>query len=106
MAEARQSGYDAVRIENGKELKIQIKGRSLPKKPKPGQKIGTIQLDKKWDIVLLVLMNHEFEPIELYEAKRKPILEALKAPGSKARNERGSLTVAKFKSISKKVWQK
>jgi len=104
LAEARQSGYDAIRQENGKEVKIQIKGRCLPKNPNSGQRIGSINLEKEWDTVLLVLLDHDFEPLELYEAERGPVSEALTAPGSKARNERGALGVAKFKSIGNKVW--
>ena len=104
LAEARQSGYDAIQREKGKEVKVQIKGRSLPENPKSGQRIGRIQLDKEWDTVLLVLLDHDYQPIELYEAERGPITDALTAPGSKARNERGALSVAKFKSIGKKVW--
>ena len=49
LAEARQSGYDAIRRENGKETKIQIKGRCIPADAKPGQRLGRIQLDKEWD---------------------------------------------------------
>ncbi len=104
LAEARQSGYDAIRRENGIEIKVQIKGRCLPKNPNPGTRIGSIKLDKEWDTVLLVLFDHEYEAIELYEAKREPITKALTRPGSKARNERGALGIAKFKSIAEKVW--
>lgn len=104
LAEARQSGYDAIRREDGKEVKVQIKGRCLPEFPNSGQRIGGIKLDKEWDTVLLVLLDHEYEPVELYEAKRYLVTEALTSPGSKARNERGALGVAKFKSIGNKVW--
>jgi hypothetical protein len=51
-----------------------------------------------------VLLNDQFRPLEIYEAERAAIEEALRAPGSKARNERGALAVSKFKSISRKVW--
>ncbi len=46
LAEARQSGYDAIRKENGKVIKIQIKGRCIPANAKPGQRLGSIQLEK------------------------------------------------------------
>jgi len=60
LAEARQSGFDAVRKENGKITRIQIKGRCIPNNAKPGQRLGSIRLDnKEWDTVLLVLIcNH------------------------------------------------
>ena len=106
LAEARQSGYDAIRKENGKATKIQIKGRCIPANAKPGQRLGSIQLDKEWDTVLLVLMDEDFEVLSMYEAARKEIEKALLAPGSKARNERGALAVSKFKAIGHEVWKK
>lgn len=56
--------------------------------------------------VLLVLMNEEFETLEIWEAERSVVMQALTAPGSKARNGRGSLAVSKFKQIGKPVWPK
>ena len=104
LAEVRQSGYDAWRVHKGKQIKIQIKGRSLPKKHNPGARIGSIKLDKEWDIIVLVLLDENLEPTEIYEADRISVTNALSAPGSKARNERGALGVSQFKSIGKKVW--
>ena len=101
LAEARQAGYDAV-DRSGR--KIQIKGRCLPEKPGPGQRLGSIRLDHEWDSVLLVLLDQTFEVIEMWEADRPAVQEAILAPGSKARNERGALAVGKFKQIGTKVW--
>jgi hypothetical protein len=106
LAEARQSGYDATRKENGKVTKIQIKGRCIPANAKPGQRLGSIQLDKEWDTVLLVLMDEDLEVLSMYEAERPEIERALLAPGSKARNERGALAVSKFKAIGHEVWKR
>lgn len=106
LAEARQSGYDAVRKENGKITKIQIKGRCIPNNAKPGQRLGSIRLDKEWDTVLLVLMDEDLEVESMYEAERPEIEKALLAPGSKARNERGALAVSKFKAIGHEVWSR
>lgn len=71
---------------------------------KPGQRIGTIDIKKEFDGVLLVLMDVNFNTTEIYEADREPVIDALTAPGSIARNKRGALGVAKFKSIGKLVW--
>jgi hypothetical protein len=106
LAEARQSGYDSIRRENGKETKIQIKGRCIPADAKPGQRLGRIQLDKEWDTVLLALMDEDLEVLSMYEAARPEIKRALLAPGSKARNERGALSVSKFKAIGHEVWKR
>lgn len=106
LAEARQSGYDAIQFQNGKTTKIQIKGRCIPANAKPGQRLGSIQLNKEWDTVLLVLMDEDLEVLSIYEAARPEIRNALHAPGSRARNERGALAVSKFKAIGHEVWKR
>lgn len=102
----RQAGYDAIRIENGKQVTLQIKGRCILPNSKPGQRIGKIDVKKPFDAVLLVLMDEALDASEIYEANRESVLAALAAPGSKARNERGALGVSKFKSIGKLVWSR
>jgi hypothetical protein len=102
LAVAREAGYDATDA-NGRQL--QIKARSIPTHKKlSGQRLGKIDLEKPWDAVLLVLMDEVFRPTVIYEAERNPITAALRTPGSKARNERGQLSVTKFKSIGRRVW--
>lgn len=104
LADARTRGFDAY----GKDGRlIQIKSRSIPRSKRlSGQRIGTIRLDREWNSVVLVLMDEFFEPFAIYEADRKPIEEALVKPGSRARNERGALSVTKFISIAAEVWSK
>lgn len=106
LCQARQEGYDAIRIENEKEIRVQIKSRCLPPNAKKNQRIGRIDKSKEWDTVALVLLDSDMEPMEIYEAERQKIIDALEEPGSKARNERGALGVSKFKSIGKRVWEK
>lgn len=100
LAPARTPGYDAV-DEAGK--RYQIKTRRLADYPKPGQRIGAIKLEQAWDAALLVLLNENFDPVEIHEAERPEVEGALTAPGSKARNHRGQLSVSKFKSIGRCV---
>ncbi len=101
---ARQAGYDATELVSGKTRTLQIKGRCLPNGRTPGQQLGSIQPDKEWDAVLMVLLDSNFSATEIWEADRSTVLAALAAPGSKARNERGALGVAKFKSIGRLRW--
>ncbi|MDX6405812.1 MAG: hypothetical protein QOH70_3267 [Blastocatellia bacterium] len=54
----------------------------------------------------MVLLDYEFNATEIYEAQRENVEAALKAPGSKARNVRGALSVSKFKSIGTLRWQR
>ena len=102
---ARQPGYDATeRDSTGAIRRLQIKGRCLLPGCKPGQRVGSIDVTKDWDAVLLVLLDENFEATAIYEALRAPILAALSAPGGRARNERGALAVSKFKAIGKLRW--
>lgn len=100
---ARQPGYDAVAADGHR---IQIKARCVLPESKRSQHLGSIRLKHEWDTVMLILMDSDFEPLEIYEAKRPDIERELTRPGSKARNLRGSLGVSKFKSIALLVWSK
>ena len=104
LAPARQDGYDATETAGSITRRLQIKGRCLASGANPGQRIGTIQSDKPWDAVLLVILDLEYRATAIWEADREPILKALAVPGSKARNERGALSIAKFKQIGTLRW--
>lgn len=104
MAPVRTEGYDAIRIVGDRMEKLQIKGRCLAENPKPGQRIGAINRDKPWDVAILVLLDLRYEATAIWEADRRAVLAALDVPGSKARNERGALGVAKFKAIGRQAW--
>lgn len=101
---ARQAGYDAIENRDGKEHRLQIKGRCQLPGCKPGQRMGAIDVTKDFDGVLLVLLDGNFEATAIYEADREAVLNAIAVPGSKARNERGALPISKFKSIGKRRW--
>jgi hypothetical protein len=101
---ARQAGYDATEQVGDTTRRLQIKGRCMLVK-NPSQRLGSINTTKDWDGVLMVLLNKNFEAVEIYEAARDDILKALSAPGSKARNERGVLSVGKFRAIGKLRWK-
>lgn len=102
LAEARQSGFDATDKSNG--TRFQIKGRCLAKGAKRGQRVGGIKLNHEWDAVLLVILDENFEVLGIWKAGREKVTEALVSPGSRARNERGALSVEKFKAIGSQVW--
>jgi hypothetical protein len=104
LAPVRQAGFDAVRKNGSTVERFQVKGRCVLS-GKTGQRLGKIDLKKDWDGVFLVLLDKVFEPTAIYEARREDIKEALMRPGSKARNERGALSVSKFKSIGKLIWE-
>ena len=103
---ARQAGYDAIEDRNGKKVRLQIKGRCVLNDSKPGQRVGSIDIKKEFDAVLLILLDGSFEATAIYEATREAVVDALTKPGSKARNERGALGVSKFKSIGFMRWKR
>ncbi len=105
LEEARQAGYDATREMDGHFERIQIKGR-YKANGRPWGRVGAIDTEKPFDLVLLVLMSGPYEVEEIWEASRAAVVERLDAPGSKSRNERRSLGVAQFISIASRVWPK
>ena len=102
LSSARKAGFDAV---DAAGRKLQIKARSI-KGARAGrsQRVGSVSLNHQWDAVLLVLLDEHFMPTAIYEADRAAIEVALLAPGSRARNERGALSVSKFTGIGRPVW--
>jgi hypothetical protein len=54
----------------------------------------------------MVLLDQNFDALAIYEAGRKDAFAALAAPGSKARNERRTLSVSKFKAIGCLLWER
>lgn len=101
LSEARQPGYDATAADG---RLIQIKTRCVLQDTSTGGRLGRIRFNHEWDTVMLVLIDADFEPIRIYEAPREDIERELKKPGSKSRNERGALSINKFKAIASLVW--
>ena len=96
------SGCDAVDpARNNK--RIQIKSRTIFDESKTGQRIGQLNKDQSWDSVVLVLMDEDYEPYEIYEAEREDILEYTDK-ASKSRAKRGAMSVARFKIIGRLAW--
>jgi uncharacterized protein DUF6998 len=103
---ARQAGYDALETAIGTERRLQVKGRCILEASKRSQMVPSINIEKEFDAVLLVLLDQDFEAFEIYEADRTPVIATLAAPGSRARNERGAMAVSKFKAIGKLRWRR
>lgn len=106
LTQARQAGYDAIERLQGGDRFLQVKGRCLAKNCKPGQRLGSIDIEKEWDAVLMVLLDDEFNAYAIYEAERDAVIAAINIPGSKARNDRHALSVSKFKSIGRLRWSR
>lgn len=95
-------GYDAIYDVDGERLKVQVKGRAIFNEKRQGYRIGQIKVEQEWDVIMLVIMNADFMPEEIYMAYREDILDVLE---DKARqNKKGAMTVAQFKLISELLW--
>ena len=102
LAAARTAGYDAIRRE-GQYRRIQIKSR-WKRRGESWGRVSRIDISKKFDSVMLVLMHGDYEVHEIWEAGRQAVIDRLTVPGSISRNERGQMGVSQFKSIADKVW--
>lgn len=95
-------GYDAIDPQR-ENKRIQIKSRTIFDDNVGSQRIGQIKLEQEWDSVVLVLMDENYEPFEIYEAERDELLEyAGKASSSRAK--RGALSISRFRIIARLAW--
>lgn len=103
-AENPNCGYDAIRERDGRRDRLQIKGRAIFDEGKSGHRLGQLRLEQPWDHVVLVLMDENYEPVEIHEADREAIIETLNDPSASKRTARGMISVARFKIIGHLMW--
>jgi hypothetical protein len=102
---ARNPDYDAFRSEGHVVERFQIKGRAVDPIDRYRGRMPSVKYDGDFEWVLLVLLNRStFDALEIWQSNRHDVGERLRAPGSKARNERKSMGITQFKSIARKVW--
>ena len=106
LCEDRTGGYDAVGRGSRDGKRIQIKARVIFDEEKSGQRVGQLKLEKEWDSVVLVIMNDSYEADEIYEADRDDILDSMDEAAKSNRKKRGAMSVARFKIISRLVWNR
>lgn len=94
-------GYDAIRQLPGGPEQLQIKARAVFDDTRRPHRLGQLKLDRGWDAVLLVLMNEDYEPLEILEARR-PAIEAALADARP--NKRGTISVGRFRAIGRLLW--
>jgi hypothetical protein len=95
------SGYDAHDQDN---KKILIKGRVLFDDSRSSPRIGQISPDGRWDSVVLVLFDNNYEPMDMYQASTEEIEQALKIKPDSKSKKRGAMSIAQFKIIGSLVW--
>lgn len=105
LAAARTAAYDATAIRAGRTERLQIKGRAVDPNARYRGRVPKISLSGEFDTVLLVLLDKStFEAIEIWKSTRPKVEKRLTDPGSRARNERGQMSISQFKAIAEKVW--
>ena len=100
---ARSKGYDETKRKGGRIHRIQIKGRFKHDGRRWGR-MPSMNIEKMFDSAMLVLLIGEYEVTEIWRASQRAIIKCLREPGSKARNERNSMSVSQFKAIAELVW--
>ena len=100
----RPGGYDAIGRGRREGKRIQIKARVIFDEEKSGQRVGQLKLEQDWDSVVLVIMDENYEPFEIYEAEREDIIDVMEEAAASNRKKRGAMSVARFKIISRLVW--
>ncbi len=101
------AGHDAIGREGALQgLRLQVKGRAIFDDNRSGHRLGQLKFNQEWDGVVLLLMDAEFEPNEIYFADRDAIQAAMDDPSASKRLSRGALSVARFKIIGEMVWNR
>lgn len=98
LRDARELGHDALRHTPYGDVRLEIKTRCFDESDERGQRTGTIDLKKKWDAVLMVLLRPDFEPREIWEVDRASITKLLNNA------KRMDPKVQALKRIGKLVW--
>lgn len=100
------SSFDAIGKGERKGLKILIKGRAIFDQKKSGARIGQLKVDQDWDLLVLVLMNEDFDAYEIYEISRDEAITEIDKAAQSKRSKRGAMSISRFKIISHLVWTK
>ena len=96
---------DAIIEQNGAVEKFQIKGRVMFDESKSRSRVGQLNMDADWDKTLLVLMNADYQPVEIYSLSKTVLEHAVGDVSAMKSNNRGALSVSKFKALAELVWK-
>jgi hypothetical protein len=104
LAAARDRGYAAIRRLACGDQRLQINGRRVLVGGASRQRTGSIELNKEWDSVLLVLLDDRYEATAIDEADQRALTNAISGSRSGAGHERAQLSVTKVTSIGQRIW--
>lgn len=103
--EQPESGVDLIGVGLWQDKRIQVKSRVVFKNSKSRPKLGQLNFDGKWEYVILVIMNDDYQPEEMYIAKKEVLLDAMKNSLNIKSKDRNTISVAKFKMLGELVWR-
>ncbi|ROR32610.1 hypothetical protein [Inmirania thermothiophila] len=99
------AGWDAEGTGERAGVRYQVKGRAILNEARRDHRIGELRLGRDdWDAVLLVLMDEDYHPTEIWEAARADVEAAVAEAAASGRRRRGALSVARFRNIGELVW--
>lgn len=102
--ESPERAVDALWLTPEGEKKVQVKGRVIFEPKKSGYRVGQFNLDADWHIIVLVLMNQDYETYQIYRLERERLLEIIADEKEGKKNARGAMSVKKFIAISQLCW--
>jgi hypothetical protein len=97
-------GFDGIGTGVREGKRVLIKGRVLFEDSRSTPRIGQIKPDGRWDTVVLVLYNDQYQPLDMYEATEEDIINAINVKPDSQSKKRGMMSIAQFKIISRLVW--
>ena len=101
-ASVRQPGFDAVHPVT--DNKYQIKGRVISGAGAKGNIPGISKINRNFDLVLLVVLDANYNVTDIYQASKLAVLDALDHLEANAgAKQRGQLSFSTFKRISEKL---
>ncbi len=78
-----------------------IKGRVIFKGGKARQKLGKLSIAANWTVLLMVIYDSDYMPVQIFSVNRHIIDTEL---NKLSQDKRGSMTIAKYKAIGDLVW--
>jgi len=93
-------GYDAIGNNSRAGMRVQIKSRIIDDAVKSGHRLGQLTANGNWDLVILSLMDNNFEPYAMYQLSHHKLRQLI-ANNNKTNS---TISVAKFKKIGELVW--
>jgi len=106
LTDAPGVGYDAVGRGDRDGLRVLIKGRAIFDEERGEPRIGQVNREHPWDLLILVLMDEGYEPVEIYEVERDVVDGVLDTAPDSGRSRRGAMSVAQLKIIGRLAWSR